>query len=159
MCTLMMKAGWSLRYSYHGNNTTFCPEETEEFMKQRRRWLLSDFANAAVVAWNLCKFLCAHVNDKNVFSLCSIRVLKQLELLHVQVMKLKSIHYPRYKGTPHLRNKKKWCDKLLFKIWLTGCGGSLIKFSTWAIALIYNWPSTVHHICTCITLFCWSYKF
>lgn len=65
MCTLMMKAGWSLRYSYHGNNTTFCPEETEEFMKQRRRWLLSDFANAAVVAWNLRKFLVrAHLNSK-----------------------------------------------------------------------------------------------
>ncbi|XP_062583461.1 uncharacterized protein LOC134245205 [Saccostrea cucullata] len=53
MCTLMMKEGWNLRYSYHGKNTTFCPEETEEFMKQRRRWLLSDFANAAVVARNL----------------------------------------------------------------------------------------------------------
>ncbi|XP_048755154.2 uncharacterized protein LOC125666075 [Ostrea edulis] len=53
MCTLMMKAGWTLRYSYHGKNTTFCPEETEEFMKQRRRWLLSDFANAAVTIGNL----------------------------------------------------------------------------------------------------------
>lgn len=68
MCTLMMKAGWSLRYSYHGNNTTFCPEETEEFMKQRRRWLLSDFANAAVVAWNLRKFLVrAHLDSKKKF--------------------------------------------------------------------------------------------
>ena len=55
MCTLMMKAGWSLKYSFHGKNTTFCPEETEEFMKQRRRWLLSDFTNAAVVAGNLCE--------------------------------------------------------------------------------------------------------
>lgn len=57
MCTLMMKAGWTLRYSYHGKNTTFCPEETEEFMKQRRRWLLSDFANAAVTIGNLCEWM------------------------------------------------------------------------------------------------------
>lgn len=51
--TLMMKSGWTLRYSCHGYNSTFCPEETEEFMKQRRRWLLSDFANTLIVAGNL----------------------------------------------------------------------------------------------------------
>lgn len=53
ICTLMMKSGWTLRYSSRGYNTTFCPEETEEFMKQRRRWLLSDFANTVIVARNL----------------------------------------------------------------------------------------------------------
>ncbi|KAK3102653.1 hypothetical protein FSP39_012917 [Pinctada imbricata] len=53
MCTLMMLKGWSLRYNGYGRNSTYCPEETEEFMKQRRRWLLSDFANALVVTKNI----------------------------------------------------------------------------------------------------------
>lgn len=53
MCTLMMLKGWKLRYANLGNNSTFCPEDTEEFMKQRRRWLLSDYANAYVVFKNL----------------------------------------------------------------------------------------------------------
>ena len=55
MCTLMMLKGWHLRYNSYGRNSTYCPEETEEFMKQRRRWLLSDFANAIVVARNISK--------------------------------------------------------------------------------------------------------
>lgn len=69
ICTLMMKSGWTLRYSCHGYNTTFCPEDTEEFMKQRRRWLLSDFANTVIVAGNLCKFFfaCAQVLSTYIF--------------------------------------------------------------------------------------------
>ncbi|VDI71313.1 chitin synthase [Mytilus galloprovincialis] len=49
MCTLLMLKGWKLRYSSNARNTTFCPEDTYEFMKQRRRWLLSDYANAVLV--------------------------------------------------------------------------------------------------------------
>ncbi|XP_063420412.1 uncharacterized protein LOC134705620 [Mytilus trossulus] len=49
MCTLLMLKGWKLRYSSNARNTTFCPEDTYEFMKQRRRWLLSDYANAILV--------------------------------------------------------------------------------------------------------------
>ncbi|CAG2216112.1 CHS1 [Mytilus edulis] len=49
MCTLLMLKGWKLRYSSNARNTTFCPEDTYEFMKQRRRWLLSDYANVILV--------------------------------------------------------------------------------------------------------------
>ncbi|XP_052065199.1 chitin synthase chs-2-like isoform X2 [Mytilus californianus] len=49
MCTLMMLKGWKLRYCSHAKNSTFCPEDMAEFMKQRRRWILSDYANAVLV--------------------------------------------------------------------------------------------------------------
>ena len=53
MCTLMMMHGWKLRYSSYGTNSTYCPDNTDEFMKQRRRWVLSDFANTLLVLKNL----------------------------------------------------------------------------------------------------------
>jgi chitin synthase len=53
MCTLMMLRGWKLRYSTHAVNKTYCPDSIEEFIKQRRRWILSDLANSFLVFRNL----------------------------------------------------------------------------------------------------------
>ncbi|KAJ8313553.1 LOW QUALITY PROTEIN: hypothetical protein KUTeg_008114 [Tegillarca granosa] len=79
MCTLMMLKGWELRYTYHGRNTTYCPEETVEFMKQRRRWLLSDFANAAVVLRNLKNLMVSN----NAFTFIYVVYLIQLFLIMI----------------------------------------------------------------------------
>lgn len=57
MATLMMINGWRLRYSAFADNTTYCPDTFQEFFKQRRRWILSDIANAILVVQNLFKLL------------------------------------------------------------------------------------------------------
>ncbi|CAI9728096.1 Hypothetical predicted protein [Octopus vulgaris] len=49
MATLLMVKGWYMRYSSFARNNTYCPDTFEEFLKQRRRWVLSDIANAVLV--------------------------------------------------------------------------------------------------------------
>ncbi|XP_063421659.1 uncharacterized protein LOC134706559 [Mytilus trossulus] len=77
MCTLLMLKGWKLRYSSNARNTTFCPEDTYEFMKQRRRWLLSDYANAVLVI----RKLRALVSTNDAFSYLYAFYLLQLFLI------------------------------------------------------------------------------
>ena len=57
MCTLMMLRGWKLRYSTNAVNSTYCPDNVGEFIKQRRRWILSDFANSFLVFRNLPRLM------------------------------------------------------------------------------------------------------
>nr|KAG5706142.1 hypothetical protein BaRGS_025764 [Batillaria attramentaria] len=57
MCTLMMMKGWKLRYSTYAVNSTYCPDTVGEFIKQRRRWILSDFANSFLVFRNLPRLM------------------------------------------------------------------------------------------------------
>ncbi|CAC5389812.1 CHS1 [Mytilus coruscus] len=77
MCTLLMLKGWKLRYSSNARNTTFCPEDTYEFMKQRRRWLLSDYANAVLVIRKLRALL----STNDAFSVLYALYLLQLFLI------------------------------------------------------------------------------
>ena len=77
MCTLMMMRGWKLEYSAFCDNTTFCPDTFREFMKQRRRWVLSEFANTLVVFRNV--FTLARRNDS--FSLPFILYLLQMFII------------------------------------------------------------------------------
>ncbi|XP_060086210.1 uncharacterized protein LOC132565583 [Ylistrum balloti] len=79
MCTLMMLKGWKLRYTQAGQNSTFCPETTLEFMKQRRRWLLSDYTNALLVIQNIANLM----TSNSVFSLTYVLYLIQLFLIMV----------------------------------------------------------------------------
>ncbi|CAH1243309.1 RS1 [Branchiostoma lanceolatum] len=44
-CTLLVERGWLLRYTAVAEDTTYCPEEFDEFFKQRRRWTPSTLAN------------------------------------------------------------------------------------------------------------------
>ena len=48
-CTLMVKSGWKLEYCATSEDSTYCPEEFDEFFKQRRRWSPSTFANSIIV--------------------------------------------------------------------------------------------------------------
>ncbi|ESP04299.1 hypothetical protein LOTGIDRAFT_170891 [Lottia gigantea] len=57
MATLMMINGWRLRFSAFADNTTYCPDTFEEFFKQRRRWILSDIANALLVVQNMLSLI------------------------------------------------------------------------------------------------------
>ncbi|KAK6166486.1 hypothetical protein SNE40_023162 [Patella caerulea] len=57
MATLMMIHGWRLRFSAFADNTTYCPDTFEEFFKQRRRWILSDIANALLVVQNMISLI------------------------------------------------------------------------------------------------------
>ena len=54
LCTLLIEAGWRLKYCAVSQNYTYCPETFEEFYKQRRRWIPSTIANLALVIdrWN-----------------------------------------------------------------------------------------------------------
>ena len=76
MCTLMMLKGWKLRYCSTATNTTFCPEDMTEFMKQRRRWILSDYANAVLVIRQLRTL----VSTNDPFSVLFVLYLLQLFL-------------------------------------------------------------------------------
>ena len=74
MCTLMMLHGWKLEYTAFCDNTTYCPASFEEFMKQRRRWVLSDMANMLLVFKNIFKL--AQKNDS--FSIAYILYMLQM---------------------------------------------------------------------------------
>jgi chitin synthase len=45
LCTLMVQAGWRLEYSAAADSYTYCPDNFDEFYKQRRRWMPSTMAN------------------------------------------------------------------------------------------------------------------
>ena len=49
LCTLMVQAGWRLEYCAAAENKTFCPDNFDEFYKQRRRWIPSTLANLALL--------------------------------------------------------------------------------------------------------------
>ena len=45
LCTLLIQRGWRLDYCAISEDYTYCPEEFDEFFKQRRRWVPSTIAN------------------------------------------------------------------------------------------------------------------
>ncbi|KAL5019917.1 hypothetical protein ScPMuIL_002809 [Solemya velum] len=49
LCTLMVQSGWRIEYCAASENSTHCPEDFEEFYKQRRRWIASTIANLMLV--------------------------------------------------------------------------------------------------------------
>ncbi|XP_041365297.1 uncharacterized protein LOC121380520 [Gigantopelta aegis] len=77
MCTLMMLRGWKLGYSNFSYNGTYCPDSFDEFIKQRRRWILSDFANSLMVFRNLPQL----VRQNSCFSFVYILYLLQLFII------------------------------------------------------------------------------
>lgn len=59
MTTLMMLKGWKLAFCSTSHNYTYCPDNFSEFLKQRRRWYLSDIFNQYIVLtnlWNLIRW-------------------------------------------------------------------------------------------------------
>lgn len=54
-CTLMVQSGWRIEYCAASENSTHCPEEFDEFFKQRRRWVASTIANLMLLIkeWNI----------------------------------------------------------------------------------------------------------
>ncbi|CAL1533693.1 unnamed protein product [Lymnaea stagnalis] len=79
MATLMMINGWRMRYSPFADNTTYCPDTFEEYYKQRRRWILSDMANAILVVQNLIRL----VRNNECFSLMYVIYLVNMFLNNV----------------------------------------------------------------------------
>ncbi|XP_048748701.2 uncharacterized protein LOC125660927 isoform X3 [Ostrea edulis] len=59
LCTLMVQSGWRIEYCAASENETYCPEEFEEFYKQRRRWIASTLANiiSLIKDWTLVRTL------------------------------------------------------------------------------------------------------
>ncbi|XP_041356161.1 uncharacterized protein LOC121373551 [Gigantopelta aegis] len=49
LCTLMVQSGWRIEYCAASENSTNCPQEFEEFYKQRRRWIASTIANLMLI--------------------------------------------------------------------------------------------------------------
>ena len=45
LCTLLIEKGWRLEYAALSQNSTFCPDNFNEFFSQRRRWVPSTVAN------------------------------------------------------------------------------------------------------------------
>lgn len=54
-CTLMVQSGWRIEYCAASENSTHCPEEFDEFFKQRRRWVASTIANLMLLVkeWHI----------------------------------------------------------------------------------------------------------
>ena len=46
---MQVQSGWRLEYCALAKNHTYCPEEFDEFFKQRRRWVPSSMANLALL--------------------------------------------------------------------------------------------------------------
>jgi len=49
LCTLMVEEGWRLEYCAAAENSTYCPDNFDEFFKQRRRWGPSSLANQVLL--------------------------------------------------------------------------------------------------------------
>ena len=45
LCTLLIQKGWRLEYAALPENSTYCPDNFNEFFNQRRRWVPSTVAN------------------------------------------------------------------------------------------------------------------
>ena len=45
----MMQKGWKLEYADNCHNSTHCPETCGEFLRQRRRWVLSELSNMMLI--------------------------------------------------------------------------------------------------------------
>lgn len=56
---LQVQSGWRIEYCAASENETYCPEEFEEFYKQRRRWIASTLANiiSLIKEWSLIRTL------------------------------------------------------------------------------------------------------
>ncbi|XP_052786371.1 uncharacterized protein LOC128221808 [Mya arenaria] len=54
-CTLLVQSGWRIEYCAASENSTHCPEDFDEFFKQRRRWVASTLANLMLLIkeWNI----------------------------------------------------------------------------------------------------------
>ena len=50
-----MQTGWRIEYCAASENSTHCPEDFDEFYKQRRRWVASTLANMFLLLkeWNI----------------------------------------------------------------------------------------------------------
>ncbi|XP_060580172.1 chitin synthase chs-2-like isoform X1 [Ruditapes philippinarum] len=57
LCTLLVQKGWRIEYCATSTNSTHCPEDFDEFFKQRRRWIVSTLANQwlLIKEWSLIK--------------------------------------------------------------------------------------------------------
>lgn len=75
----MMLSGWKLEYTPYSKNSTFCPDTFLEFLKQRKRWVLSEVSNLMLVFQNIRRL--ARQNDS--FSLVYIIYILQMFLLVV----------------------------------------------------------------------------
>ena len=55
LCTLMVQSGWRLEYCAAAEDSTYCPDNFDEFYKQRRRWIPSTLANLILLIskWNV----------------------------------------------------------------------------------------------------------
>ncbi|XP_052242760.1 chitin synthase chs-2-like isoform X5 [Dreissena polymorpha] len=63
-CTLMVQSGWRIEYCAAAENSTHCPEDFDEFFKQRRRWVASTLANLMLLVkeWSTISRLNARVS-------------------------------------------------------------------------------------------------
>uniref|UniRef100_A0A0L8HFA0 chitin synthase n=1 Tax=Octopus bimaculoides TaxID=37653 RepID=A0A0L8HFA0_OCTBM len=77
LCTLMMLKGWKLEYSSYSHNSTFCPDNFLEFLKQRKRWVLSEMSNLILVFGNIRRL----TQNNSTFSLIYIIYILQMFLL------------------------------------------------------------------------------
>ena len=55
LSTLLIEKGWRLEYCAGSKNYTYCPEEFDEFFKQRRRWIPSTVANLFLIIYKFKK--------------------------------------------------------------------------------------------------------
>ncbi|XP_060607022.1 chitin synthase chs-1-like [Ruditapes philippinarum] len=55
LCTLLVQKGWRIEYCATSTNSTHCPEDFDQYFKQRRRWIVSTLANQwlLIKEWSL----------------------------------------------------------------------------------------------------------
>ena len=79
LCMMIIQRGWRIRYCALSDVFTQCPEELEEFLKQRRRWTVSGTVNLLRVLY-YCRDYLRH----NGFNL--VHILYQLNVAFFAIM-------------------------------------------------------------------------
>lgn len=69
LCTLLMQQGWKLEYADSCHNSTHCPETCGEFLRQRRRWVLSELSNMLLIFQGLGNLIKGNATFSAVFIL------------------------------------------------------------------------------------------
>ncbi|KAK2159846.1 hypothetical protein LSH36_145g07007, partial [Paralvinella palmiformis] len=64
MFTQWVQAGWRLEYCAAADNSTFVPEDFNEFFNQRRRWIPSSLANQVLLLqqWDTIYYFNKHIS-------------------------------------------------------------------------------------------------
>ncbi|XP_041347062.1 chitin synthase chs-2-like [Gigantopelta aegis] len=98
----MMMRGWKLEYIDHCRNSTHCPELFTEFLRQRRRWVLSELSNMALIFQHLVTLIRNNANFSVIFILSLLQMFLWVLVSPSTTLFILSLSYEILFGVPVL---------------------------------------------------------